>query len=499
MRAPTTGGWWGRGLGCASNPDRYGNTLLQMTILYLPITSQPREMESKLLLGLMARERGLTPVIGYKSTLLDQLETLKAGTFIAHNARQKVSKLKTLRKFNHRVLVLDEEALVRQSDEIFFKKHPKDAFAHVDGILCWGDNDAAIWEHFGVKVREGCRVVGNPRMDILRTEFASKQQAAVEDIKARFGRYVLLNTNFPIVNNITPRGGGLRIAPWAMDERGRQVTDLFVAEKQAMLQAELDLVAPLAMAIAPVTLIIRPHPNEDHTAWIEAAAGLPNVKVVFEGGVVPWILGAEALIHNGCTTGVEMAVAGRPVLNYVPQQLHFEPSLANSFGKTCATPAELIKSLKEILGGQALPLEDEQKRLLRHHVANYDGALSCDRIIDAILERPIRPLLASLGMRLSHMTAQKTRWLGKYARLHLTSRGIKRRRLIKALFPGLQLRDLDSEQIGLSLEQLELLARQFPPLRKKELDRTIMEFSQHSGMFQGRQVRMLSHFHFTIE
>jgi hypothetical protein len=35
--------------------------------LYLPITSQPRELDAKLLLALFANERGINPVLGYKS------------------------------------------------------------------------------------------------------------------------------------------------------------------------------------------------------------------------------------------------------------------------------------------------------------------------------------------------------------------------------------------------------------------------------------------------
>ena len=58
-------------------------------------------------------------------------------------------------------------------------------------------------------------------------------------------------------------------------------------------------------------IIIRPHPSESHDPWRQLAAELPNVSVVYEGNVAEWLLAAELLIHNNCTTGVEAYLLGR--------------------------------------------------------------------------------------------------------------------------------------------------------------------------------------------
>ena len=47
------------------------------------------------------------------------------------------------------------------------------------------------------------------------------------------------------------------------------------------------------------TLIVRPHPNERSEPWIAAAAGHDNIEVVHDGNVIPWLLAADVLLHNG--------------------------------------------------------------------------------------------------------------------------------------------------------------------------------------------------------
>ena len=61
----------------------------------------------------------------------------------------------------------------------------------------------------------------------------------------------------------------------------------------------------IAEAFPDMRIVVRPHPVEKHAAWEEIAARHDNVELAQEGNVLPWLLAARALIHNGCTTGVE--------------------------------------------------------------------------------------------------------------------------------------------------------------------------------------------------
>ena len=36
-------------------------------------------------------------------------------------------------------------------------------------------------------------------------------------------------------------------------------------------------------------IIIRPHPAEDHMEWNKIAKNFDNIKVIYEGSIIPWI------------------------------------------------------------------------------------------------------------------------------------------------------------------------------------------------------------------
>ncbi len=450
-----------------------------MVNLYLPITSQPRELDAKLLLALFASAAGMRPYIGYKSTFLAQLAKLESGFFLAHNARQKPAKMAVLRDAGHKLVVLDEEALVRQSDEIFLKKHPEHAFDPVNEVLCWGQDDSEMWARTSILDGIETTVVGNPRMDIIRPEFAAFHAEKIADIRRKHGQYVLLNTNFPTVNNLTPQGGGVRMASWAMDAEGQKINDAFLANKRRLFQAELALIEPLAKMIAPLTLVIRPHPNENHTPWHDVAAKLENVVVEFQGNVVPWLLGAEALIHNSCTTAVEAAVAGTPVINFLPWRSEFDNQLSHSFGHDCANADDIAKGLRQILEGQGAVLSNDQKALLKQHIESVTGDFSCARIA-AFLAQKAKSFDVTGGLSTSERKKETARlrrlWLKNYSRLFTSKRGRKKRAFLKQNFPDLSPGRLDFEQLSYSMEQLDLLMRQFPPLQVDALNHQIQRF-----------------------
>ena len=92
----------------------------------------------------------------------------------------------------------------------------------------------------------------------------------------------------------------------------------YIRHKYDIFKAFVELLPQLSARYANRQIIIRPHPSEDHGAWRAAAAGLENVDVQFDADLVPWLLAAGALLHNGCTTAVEAAMLGRTAIMYRP-------------------------------------------------------------------------------------------------------------------------------------------------------------------------------------
>jgi surface carbohydrate biosynthesis protein len=463
-----------------------------MRSLYLPVTSQPRELDSKILLALVAAERGMRGFIGYKTSFVAMGKKLNPGVILVHNARQRAKSIRLFTESGHRVIVLDEEALVRQSDEIFLKKHSPGDFDDIEHLLCWGRDDLNLWRGSNLGLRCGISVVGNPRFDLLRPEVREYHAAQVASLRRSLGEYVLLNTNFPTVNNITPQGAGLRLAGWAKDDLGRQLEASFLANKRKMFEATLALVRPLAEAIAPTLLVIRPHPNEDHAPWMAAAENTANVRVVFEGSVIPWLLGARVLVHNNCTTAVEAAAAGTPVLNFRPWQSEFDNDLSHAFGVNCVGATELAAAIKQIVPGQSIDKAYQDR--LKHYIESVSGELSCERIVSLVQDIPIEKgseEKADLLERLRENMGARSLWLKRAFRLYARRSGRRRLAVLRKNFPGLNPLRMDANFLNYSAQQFELFARQFPPLSETDIQDRISRFAKALGRFGGVQATIV--------
>ena len=445
--------------------------------LYLPVESLARELDGKLLLALIARERGWRPVIGQRGAISTHRSILPPGIVLAHNARgAKPDMFERFGKFGHHSVVLDEEGLVRQTDDIFLMKHEKNAFDKVSLVLTWGEDDAELWRKSQQIGPERVIVTGNPRMDVLRRDLRAFHQPEIDSIRDRFGDYVLLNTNFATINNFIARRSTLVLASWATDAQIVEQRAGLLGHKRALFERFLLLVPKIAQAIAPVRLVVRPHPSESHEPWLATVSGSPNASIVFEGSVVPWIAGARALVHNGCTSAVESAVIGTPVLSYRPARSDiYDNPLPNGVGIECFDDDVLIEALQAVLANGPRGLTSDQSKMLEHHIAGASGRLSCERIIDTFDQLPIiGGTVADPG---------KIEWCKRY----LTVQWLTKWRHIGRLLSTR------------GRTRLAYADRIFPKMTSRYMDDRIGRFQQSLGRFEGLRAKRLAANLFAIE
>ena len=74
--------------------------------------------------------------------------------------------------------------------------------------------------------------------------------------------------------------------------------------KRWQMQGLQDLLRDLASSGSVEKIVIRPHPVENHDVWREWGRPL-NIDVRFEGSANNWMMAADAVVHPGCTTGIE--------------------------------------------------------------------------------------------------------------------------------------------------------------------------------------------------
>jgi surface carbohydrate biosynthesis protein len=289
------------------------------TTLIVPVESQVRELDAKLLLACAAPERGFPVVIGSRAFVHYDITAMPRGVYLAKSMRSLSNRMfEILRQLGHEIVAWDEEALVRFPQEDYYRRRlsPK-ALGLVSHLLAWGEDDAEIIREFPAYPGTSIHVTGNARIDLMRPDVRAYFDAEVADIRRRFGQFVMINTNFGYVNAFASSLNLIQDAkkPGAAPVEGKNTLGMtsefargLAAHKQALFEHFRKLVPALAKALPDHTIVLRPHPAEGHETWKEAASGCKNVHVVNEKSVIPWLLATTALVHNGCTTAVEAAV-----------------------------------------------------------------------------------------------------------------------------------------------------------------------------------------------
>lgn len=373
-------------------------------ILTIPVETLNREFDAKLHLALRAAGRGWRVIFGGRTAIHQNLPRIPQSIYLSKGVRTGNRRiLRLLEQLGHVIVALDEESLIRQSDEAHLMMLDSETFNRPRLLFAWGENNAEVWRRF-----EGYRgapilPVGNPRMDLLRPELREFYRPAADAIRQRYGDFILLSSNFSLVNHYISDYVRFRTSESADPRRRDELKDGLLAHKRAVFDAFKLMVPELARAIAPAVLLIRPHPSENANTWEAAAQGLHNVHVVHEGPIAPWLLAARGLVQNGCTSAIEAAIIGTPALAFHPVYSdQFEVEISDAVSSDCRTVEQVTSTARNFLSRQdrgASVLTAEQFRILKHHIASVDGPLSCERILNALDEHADRLSPDSTSLR----------------------------------------------------------------------------------------------------
>jgi len=372
--------------------------------LLIPVENQVRELDAKLLFSLVAAERGYPVVLGARATLHLEAATLPRGVYVAKSVRALSTRMFGIyRDLGSEIVSWDEESLVRNPNPTFWyrRRLSKDALDLVRAFFAWGEADAEAFRSFP----EGCAppvyATGNPRLDLMRPELRGYFEPEVARYRARYGEFLLLNTNFGLVNHyVDAKSGVVPLPPGEHTDEELEIGEGLVAYRSEMFEAFKTMLPEIAGAFPGMRIVVRPHPVEKHAAWEEIAARHENVELAQEGNVLPWLLAARALVHNGCTTGVEAFGLGVASIAYEPvPNKKFDSELPNALSRRARSLDELIAELRNALDEGVSNREASQIELAQQHMASLEGPLACERILDilddlyaspraSLLERP---------------------------------------------------------------------------------------------------------------
>jgi surface carbohydrate biosynthesis protein len=368
--------------------------------LILPVESQLRELDPKLLLACVAATRGFRVFLGSRTRIDFRIAAFPRSLYLCKSMTPRSIKMfRIMRELGHEIGVWDEEALVHPAPQQYYQRRlSAEAMRQVSMLFAWGEENAELFRKYPEYPGTPIHVTGNPRIDMLRPELEAFHREEADRIRARFGDFVLVNTNFAMVNAFLPtlnllqsgdaHGGAPATGAFAVGWE-RDFVEALAAHKRALFEHFQALLPRLAAAFPERTIVVRPHPTEDRAPWETAAAPLRNVEVVAEGGIAPWLSATRALVHNGCTTAIEAFIMRVPAVAYRPVR---SERCDNHFPNAVSHEARDFESLRTvlrgILEGRVGPAaEPGQRALVDHHIAAREGALASDRIADVLEER----------------------------------------------------------------------------------------------------------------
>lgn len=367
----------------------------QVNIVF-PVETVNRELDYRLVLATLVARPGLRVWIGQQKAIGRLLEALPRALYVGQNFSDGLplgSRYKTLKSRGGVLLHLLEEGGVFNGgpetwQKILLRRLEPRGLASDDAVCAWGDWQRDYYASLGTEAE--VVTTGHPRFDLLKPRFRPYFDAQTRALREKWGDFVLVNTNITRANN----SSGLKY--WFGDRRFYQPENYEArtalidhwAHQGAIWGHFVRLVNRLAHEFPDTPFVIRPHPAEILDNYQVVFRHITNVHVVREGGIGAWLLASRAVIHDGCTTGLEAQLADVPVINFKAiQDERYDLFLPNVFGTRAASQDEAVAAVaRAIVGNLVNPPSLELPLMATALLHNLENP-SMDPFAERIVER----------------------------------------------------------------------------------------------------------------
>ena len=319
-------------------------------ILYLPLEIYSREYHAKLYLAYQASQRGWVIVIGPEYDINKIAQYMPPGVYFGngfHNKAKEISK--TLKKSGHNIILQDEEGLVRWAPDLY-KEYRINLVInkYTDYFLCWGKEDKEII-HSTFKNLNNVKAIGNLRFDLIGSNLREVFLENVNDIKSKYGDFVLINGNFGRTNHSNGKDyyvNDLKLRGWLDTPSKKEYQLQGIAFQKKIFDKMVEL--SIAIAATGQKVIVRPHPSENLDVWKKKIEGHSKyINVVRSGNIIPWLIASKFVIHNGCGTAIEGLLLDKTVISYRPfKNPKVETYLPNAVSVCIETEEDILNYLK---------------------------------------------------------------------------------------------------------------------------------------------------------
>jgi surface carbohydrate biosynthesis protein len=344
-----------------------------------------RDLDGLVLLGWQLARAGadvfLVPMYEQGSDIPALQPDVVVANYVRPNNRPQ---LRLYRARGARIVVLDTEGTAGRTMDEFARLVARMHCAElVDAYLLWGDAQRDAFVRGGVLPAERIVVTGCPRYDFCAHPWRALMQPPA-DVAPGF---VLVNTNFPIVNPRFSQGSEAEVAAAVAVGFEPDHVNRYLEAARTACAAVRDTIEKLAREFPDTQIVVRPHPFENAAAY--SSLGATNVVVRQVGTSLEWLNAASLLVHMNCSTSIEAVMLGcEPVST---EWLNGETLRLASFtgiSRVCSSFDELVSCVRDVRAGRGLPADPalaERRRELIESLYHAADGKAGERACAAIL------------------------------------------------------------------------------------------------------------------
>ncbi len=351
--------------------------------IYIPVEIMHREFLAKLLFACFVVKRGYQVIIGRHTDIYNKILPFYPRGIVVEHSVQSTQKpfFDVLERLGHTIVAWDEEALAQPSSSWYLARRvPELVLKKVHSFFVWGKLDYKWLKEGRPSQQSLYKMVGNPRLDILRKEFNSIFYKKGREYRAKHGDFILINSNFNRVNFLKEQKNTFldnvsKAANLTLDKR--VFLENMLALQEENFKQYCKMIPLLAKKFNNYKIIIRPHPAENREPWDNIANKIDNVEVIYEGTANDWSAGSRLLIHSGCTTAIEANILGVNCIEYMPvngEESQYE--LTRAASALITNEGELFDAVKRALTNTKKEVD------LVKYFPSLSGQFSSDQILD---------------------------------------------------------------------------------------------------------------------
>ena len=341
-----------------------------MIYVYIIIENANRELYSRALLISEIlkkfKKKKITIVIGEKNEIRKKILRFPKGIIIEKGmTKGSIKFVKKWFNLGHKILMFDEESITYRDDKQYFgNKFDKNLENYVDCFFLSGNRQKNTIKSRVKNFKY--LLTGNLRFELLKKKFIRIFNDEAKYLKKKYSNYILITSRFANVNYNDVRNVN----------QPKKIYGSYLEDSKIIFNEYKKLPIKLREKFKNLNIIVRPHPSEDLEILKKITKDIRNCFVMYEGNIVPWIMGAKYVTHNRCTTGIESfflkkkTISLDPLINKDPLK-YFYKELGNNF----TSSEKLAKNLRMKFK------KKHNHKIIKHFIYNISKENNSHKII----------------------------------------------------------------------------------------------------------------------